>query len=566
MNNNGFITTELAGRIDHARADIIRIYKANGHDSEAEELMKELDRVAADKTIRVVFIGQYTAGKSTIISALTGNNEIVIDSNIATSQTSDYSWGGVVLTDTPGLYTENREHDERTIDMIKRSDLLIYCITSDLFNQYTLEDFEKWAFTLNYAGKMFLVINKMSKEDGTYDSLRENYSLSLNTSLHPHSVVEFPCSFVDAKDYRDGFREGNQELMAYSHFEDFIAALNRFVSQKGILGKLDTPIMIMKSSIDKVTQQVVEDNSQKSYTALLARIERKVDQQRNQLSIEARNIIRRELKPIIDKGYEVSRQLGVEDIDCTEDDITELIVSVCEKINKKLEALCNEAVERLNCEIEEVLNSDTASYFFKSISGSYSERKHLFETRETKVCRAQFDSIKGVIETATGKTIAMATKGGSNSAGFLIKATEASGSQLHTVVYNIGKQFGYKFKPWQAVNIAKNIGNVAKILGPVVSVIGLLVDVKDTVDEKQRAKSIQKAQLECRQEFIDVASDLEAQYSSELSGLFTVYDDITKQLQTSRDNVQNLINADNEMTRKLLDVRNELVAIQTSIF
>ena len=154
----------------------------------------------------------------------------------------------------------------------------------------------------------------------------------------------------------------------------------------------------------------------------------------------------------------------------------------------------------------------------------------------------------------------------SNSAGFLIKATEASGSQLHTVVYNIGKQFGYKFKPWQAVNIAKNIGNVAKILGPVVSVIGLLVDVKDTVDEKQRAKSVQKAQLECRQEFIDVASDLEAQYSSELSGLFTVYDDITKQLQTSRDNVQNLINADNEMTRKLLNVRNELVAIQTSIF
>lgn len=102
MNNNGFITTELAGRIDHARADIIRIYKANGHDSEAEELMKELDRAAADKTIRVVFIGQYTAGKSTIISALTGNNEIVIDSNIATSQTSDYSWGGVVLQILPG--------------------------------------------------------------------------------------------------------------------------------------------------------------------------------------------------------------------------------------------------------------------------------------------------------------------------------------------------------------------------------------------------------------------------------------------------------------------------------
>lgn len=565
MSNNGFVTTEIAGRINHAKTEIIRLYKANGHDLEAEELMRELDRAAEDKTIRVVFIGQYTAGKSTIISALTGNNEIVIDSNIATSQTADYSWGGVVLTDTPGLYTENREHDERTIDMITRSDLLIYCITSDLFNQYTLEDFEKWAFAQNYAGKMFLVVNKMSKEDGSYDSLRENYSLSLNTSLQPHSIGEFPCSFVDAKDYRDGFREGNQDLIAYSHFEDFIAALNRFVSQKGILGKLDTPIMIMKASIDKVTQQVVEDDSHRAYTALLARIERKVDQQRNQLSIEARNIIRRELKSITDKGYEISRKLGVEDIDYTEDDVTELIVSTCERINKKLEVLCNDAVDRLNREIEEVLNSDTASYFFKAISGSYSEKKHLFETREAKICRAQFDSIKGVIETATGKTIGMATKG-SNSAGFLIKATEASGSQLHTVVYNIGKQFGYKFKPWQAVNIAKNIGNVAKVLGPVVSVIGLLVDVKDTVNEKQRAKSIQKAQLECRQEFIDVASDLEAQYSTELSTLFAVYDDITKQLQTSRENVQTLISADDEMSRKLLDIRTELVAIQTSIF
>lgn len=566
MNKNGFVTTELAGRIDRARAEIIRIYKANGQDSEAEELMKELDHVAADKTIRVVFIGQYTAGKSTIISALTGNNEIVIDSNISTNQTADYSWRGVVLADTPGLYTENREHDERTIDMIKRSDLLIYCITSDLFNQYTLADFEKWAFTLHYAGKMFLVINKMSKEDGTYDSLRKNYSLSLDASLQPHSVREFPCSFVDAKDYRDGFREGNQELIAYSHFEDFIEELNRFVRQKGVLGKLDTPIMIMKASIDEVTQQVVEDDSQKAYAALLARIERKVDQQRNQLSIDARNTIRRGIKPIIDKGDEISRQLGDEDINCTEDDITELIESVCENINKELDALCNKAVERLNCEIEEVLSSDTAIYFFKSISESYSPKKHLFETRKAKVCRAQFDSIKGVIEIATGKTVAIATKDGKNSVGFLIKATEASGSQLHSVVYRIGKLFGYKFKPWQAANIAKNIGNIAKILGPVMSVIGLLIDVKDTVDENQHAQSIQKARLECRQEFIDVASDLEAQYSAELSRFFTVYDDITKQLQTSRDNVQNLIKADHEMTRKLLDVRNELVAIQTSIF
>lgn len=564
--NNQFVTTVLAGKIDQARSEIIRLYKANGHDSDAAELMAELAQVASEKTIRVVFIGQYTAGKSTIISALTGNNQIVIDSNIATSQTADYSWGGVVLTDTPGLYTENPEHDARTIDMIKRSDLLVYCITSDLFNQYTLEDFERWAFTLNYAGKMFLVINKMSKEDGAYDVLRENYSSSLNASLQPHSVGEFPCSFIDAKDYRDGSREENRELIAYSHFESFIDQLNRFVSQKGILGKLDTPIMIMKASIDRVTQNMTDNDSRQAHTALLVRIERKVDQQRTQFSIDARNIIRRELKVITDKGYDLSRKLGIEDIDYSEDDIAELVASACESINTKLAALCQDAVDKLTQEVEDVLSSETAGYFFNSISGSYSEKKRLFESKESRICRAQFDSVKEVIESVTGKTIEMATKGGTNSAGFFIKATEASGSKLHTVVCTIGKQIGYKFKPWQAANIAKNIGNVAKALGPVVSVIGLLVDVKETVDDNTKTKKIQQAQLEYRQSFIDIVSDLERQYSEELGGMFNVYDTITKQLQESRNTVQSLIRSDDNMTRQLLNIRNELVEIQTMLF
>ena len=97
--------------------------------------------------------------------------------------------------------------------------------------------------------------------------------------------------------------------------------------------------------------------------------------------------------------------------------------------------------------------------------------------------RIQFESVKGLVENITGKTVQLATKGGSQSAQFLIKASEASGSQIHNVVLNVGHAFGVKFKPWQAVNIAKNIGNVAKILGPVVSVLALFVDIKDSVKE-----------------------------------------------------------------------------------
>lgn len=561
-----FKTTELAGRIEAGKSEILKLYTKAGYAEDAQKLNEQLEAIAKEDKIRVVFIGQYTAGKSTIISALTSNKDIEIDSDIATSYTADYNWNGVTLTDTPGLYTENPEHDTRTIEMIKKSDLLIYCITSDLFNQYTKQDFEKWAFDVGYAGKMFLIVNKMSKEAGEYDELVDNYSFSLNRAIVPHSISEFSYSFLDAKDYKDGVDENNVELIEYSHFEDFIKRLNAFIHQKGLLGKLDTPVMVLKASIDDISQKVIEDDANRAYSSLLSRIEKKIDQQRNQMGIDAHNIIRRGLKPITDKAYELSRMIGVEDIDYTEDDINELVTTSCENINSQLATLCEKSMDQLNSEVEEVMNSGTASYFFNSINSSYDGKKRIFESQETKISRAQFESIKSVVESITGKTIGMATKEGAASAKFFIKSTEASGSQIHKVVLAVGGKIGYKFKPWQAVNIAKNIGNFAKVLGPVTSVLGLLFDVKETVDDHKKVQKIQQAQLKYRQSFIDIASDIESQYSNELNGIFDAYGEISTQLKTSRDSVQGMIKSNDEMTRRLLEIRNDLTEIQAEIF
>ena len=567
MNDNvKFKTTELASRIEANKSEILKLYTKGGFEDDARMLKEQLVAVAGENPVRVVFIGQYTAGKSTIISSLSSNREIQIDSDIATSYTADYSWNGVTLTDTPGLYTENPEHDARTIEMIKKSDLLVYCITSDLFNQYTEQDFEKWAFEVGYAGKMFLIVNKMSKEAGEYYTLVENYSISLNRALVPHTISEISYSFIDAKDYKDGIDEDDRDLVEYSHFEEFIARLNAFIQQKGLLGKLDTPIMMLKASIDEMTLKVIEDDSNRAYNSLLSRLEKKVDQQRNQVNIEARNIIKRGLKPIIDKGYEISRMIGVENIDYSEDDVNELVSTSCGNINSQLSTLCETSIEQLNAEVEEVMNSGTANYFFNSINSTYDSKRHLFESQEAKLGRAQFESIKKVVESITGKTISMATKEGAASAKFLIKSTEATGSQIHKIVLAVGGKFGYSFKPWQAVNIAKNIGNIAKVLGPVVSILGLLFDVKETVDDQKRLQKVIQAQLEYRQNFLNIASDLESQYSDELNGIFAVFKEISNQVGTSRDNVQGMIKSNDEMTRKLLEVRNDLTDIQTEIF
>ena len=65
-------------------------------------------------TLSIAFIGQYSAGKSTIISALTGRRDIHIDADTATDKITAYAWNGVKLIDTPGLFTDRGDHDEIT--------------------------------------------------------------------------------------------------------------------------------------------------------------------------------------------------------------------------------------------------------------------------------------------------------------------------------------------------------------------------------------------------------------------------------------------------------------------
>ena len=565
MGDVKFITTEYAERIEHDKNELLELFRSNNHSDKADSLEKQLNDIANEKRIKLVFIGQYTAGKSTVISALSGDTTIKIDSDISTEHPADYSWGNVILTDTPGLYTENKEHDARTIEMIKQSDLLIYCITSDLFNQYTLKDFEKWAFEYGYAGKMFLVINKMSKEAGEYEELCKNYLTTLNTALYPHSVNEFAHAFIDAKDYKDGVKDNDRGFIEYSHFEDFISNLNDFIKAKGQIGKFDTPVMILKSAIDRAIEELGEDESNKDYSALLSRIERAVDEIRNKISVEAGNLIRKQLKPIIDKGFELSRKIGLEKVDFSDEEIEALVHRCCEALNGQLSNLCEKGTEALRKEIEGIMQSDLAIFFFDTVK-DINEKASIFESSGNKAKRIQFESIKGLVQNITGKTIQLATKGGTQSANFFIKATEASGSQLHTFVLNTGHFFGVKFQPWQAVNIAKDIGNVAKVVGPVLAFVGLAIDIKNSIQEEQEAKKIEKARIECRQSFTDIENDIERQYMEELSRMFSAYDDVTSQVQEDRERVQNIMKKDNLMVKKLLDIRRDLTDIQRNLF
>ena len=88
-----------------------------------------------DSVIRLVFAGQYSAGKSTIIKNLTGRTDIKTGGGITTEEVHEYDWNGIKIIDTPGIHTEQRpDHDEKSYKAILASDMLVFVITNELFD------------------------------------------------------------------------------------------------------------------------------------------------------------------------------------------------------------------------------------------------------------------------------------------------------------------------------------------------------------------------------------------------------------------------------------------------
>ena len=91
MNNEQFTAGECARKINACQAKLFALYEQNGFSDQIAKVKESLAHIAPEQYIRVVFIGQYSSGKSTIISALTGNQNIRIDSDIATDIATDYN-------------------------------------------------------------------------------------------------------------------------------------------------------------------------------------------------------------------------------------------------------------------------------------------------------------------------------------------------------------------------------------------------------------------------------------------------------------------------------------------
>lgn len=509
----------------------------------ASKLDIELESATDRKKLSIAFVGQYNAGKSTIISAMTGNKHIKIESNIATDTVSKYDWHDIVLMDTPGILAGKVErHDQQTKDALKESDLIFYVLTSSLFDDVLFNNFIDLAYNQHLADKMFIVINKMGMESGEYEQLVENYKYSLHKifSEKGYSIEDFPIAFIDANDYIDGVDENDSEFVELSHFDLFIDMLNSFVEQKGLIKKrFDTPVRILQSYLKDIEVSSVN----KTLCDFYNQYERKLTNSQKEIKRDVEQILysfdASSMNEVISLSNEIG-EIGEEEWKQKQDLLDRRLKSLITSVSENIETSINQSYEQLLQEMDEFSDKDALVKYAQNIESRINSPSISIE--EKKSLTLQKKSLELLRQ--GGNKIAEMAPGVDKLFGGI---SSASGSSLHEIVLNVGHFFGKSFKPWEAVRWASNIAKVAKFGIPIISAgIDIWMQCREDKKENERLEQIKNLKGQFITSYQTEINKAIAKFEQYLGSILENYSNKRNEINKSKDE---LIEADNKNKR-----------------
>ncbi|OMP32284.1 GTPase [Mangrovimonas sp. DI 80] len=496
----------LTNKLEELKEKTFSILKNYDKTETINELKDRLGNNSNRKELKVAFVGQYNAGKSTIISALTNDKNIRIDSNVATDESTEYAWNNIVITDTPGILAGKVEkHDHATKAELSSSDLVVYTLTSQLFDDVIFENFIDLAYTQNLKNKMLIAINKMSMEKGEFSELQKNYTESIKTVFKEKGYdFDFPVVFMDAFDFIEGSELDEEDLIEMSNFPEFIHTLNEFINTKGLIQQsFDTPIRILKDSLEKISIDETDPN----FGLIIKKYENRVIKHKEELIKEV-SFLYSDLKDkILSEGYSISGLIGEieqEDFNKRQEKFNIILKEESSNTMYKIEELIAEKNKSLGVELSDIIADQEVVLYEKNLTSQFSSNQYggNFKSSSYNGKIEILNSIKDQASKLTKFT------GASNTSNIFARSAEVAGSTGHKTIYQAGKFIGYKFKPWEAVKITKNVGNVAKFAGPALSLLSAGLTIADAYKEEKALKKVVASKNQMNDSFHTISNDL----------------------------------------------------------
>ena len=543
-------------RLSSLKEKTQKLLLSTGNKALASQLDVELDNASDRKKLQLAFVGQYSSGKSTIISALTGDKSIKIDANVATDVVAKYDWHDITLLDTPGILAGKVEnHDQETNDALKECDLIFYVLTSQLFDDVVFDNFIDLAYTQHLADKMFIVINKMGMEAGEYEQLVKNYIASLNKTFgdRGYDINEFPIAFIDANDYLDGISEQDDEFVQLSHFEKFIDMLNVFVERKGLVKKqFDTPVRILQSYLKDIEVSSID----KTLCEFYNQFERKLTFSQKEIKRDVEQVLysfdSSSMNEVINLSNDIG-SIGESEWTQKQNQLNDKLRTMISTASQQIETTINQSYERLLQEINEFSDKDALVKYAEDIDCKINAPGVSIEEKKSlNMQKKSLDLLRQGANKVSGMAPGVDTLFGGISG--------ASGSTLHEVVLNVGHFFGKSFKPWEAVRWASNIAKVAKFGIPVITAgIDIWMQFREDKKENERLEQIKASKSQFVTGYQSEINKVKAQFENYLNSVLGNYANKRNEINKSKDELIQASKRNEQLEKDIKELEGEYV-------
>lgn len=395
----------------------------------------------------VALFGAFSDGKSTIIKVLTNDDNIEISPLPETDQINVYDLNKTVkIVDTPGMFSEFKNHTEKTKRYISNANLIFYVVSAENPLKDSQIDTIKWIMKdLRKKDSMIFLLNKM-------DSV---------TDLYDESEFEKMCD-VKIENIRDTLK--NIDIFVK---EDNFICISADPYAEGLdywLKENDYGKISRMDKLDKKLNKVLENNKE-------------------ELIIKVANSILNDCKTIIlnevgsfnySKGELIS--LEAKNLNYITNEIEILdkdIKNSFDNINANLESLRLEYLSKIN---NIKAPEDYANYFDSSLG----KDSYILEERINNIFKFEIDNLVSE-HTETMKKIELNSEKYQKQKSKVLGAGSTYGKQLAKGLTGIpndqlvkgikivrdSTKLPIKFKPWGMTKLAKNLkyGGAALAVG-----------------------------------------------------------------------------------------------------
>ena len=500
----------------------------NAPSDKVRELVCRLPSTAAPTSdpLRIVFAGQYSAGKSSLLKVMTGREDIEIGAGITTQQVQQFDWDGIEIIDTPGIHTELRpDHDALTYEAISSADLLVFVITNELFDSHLADHFRNLAIERGKAHEMLLVVNKMQRSaQGNTPAARDVIREDLRKVLVPFSPEALRISFVDAELALNARTEKNEEVSGVyqwkSGFDDFLDNLNAFVTEKQFAAHYTTSLYTLEQVLQEaIATEPSDDTDVNSLEELLLQQRRALVDTRVQLPRAVERQVQRTTDKIREEGHKVAdlihRGSDSETIErelkTSHKRVQEDTDALSERIQKTIEEHINILTERVN----QIAESELAKELFPRLAKRVEAQVRDMDIDPETLSKANKTAD---VTRQLGEFLIKHSFNPKDSATFanLFKLNQYSGTTAHGMVKDIGHFFGKSFKPWEAVKWTRWIANAGRVLQGAGAALHVILQIKEDADAAKLESDLRESRSAVRAGFNEASYEVELHFDKEI--------------------------------------------------